>query len=293
MSNLELTEEPADYHTNYLSGISHSMLNTFRKSITDFHKKYVLKQWDNDRVPAFDFGTAFHAYCLERDLFWEKVAVKPAHDKRSKANREAWDAWEAESQRKAWVSASEMESIEKMAEVVMDDSEASRWAFGLKGINEKMIAWQSDGEGTSGVRCSLKCKPDRYLSAADNPYLDGVDVVVDLKTTNSVTPDEMAKSAAVFGYHCQAALYRMGATTLSGRPARHISVFISKKSPYEVATVEYSEKALQVGDEMNAVTIAEMADCMSYEKYTGRLANRLTTLDLPPWFYSQWDRRKE
>lgn len=293
MSNLELIDEPDDYHTNYLSGISHSMLNTFRKSITDFHRKYVLNKWDNSRVAAFDFGTAFHAYCLERDLFWEKVAVKPAHDKRSKANKEAWELWEQENRKKAWVSASEMEAVEAMAESVMNDTEASRWVFGLKGINEKMIAWKSDGTETNGVRCSLKCKPDRYLPASDNPYLDGTDVVVDLKTTNSVTPEEIAKSASAFGYHCQAALYCMGAAALSGRPARHISVFIAKKPPYEVATVEYSAKALEIGKEMNAETILEMADCMSYDKFTGRMANKLTTLDLPPWFYSQWARRKE
>ena len=287
----ELQDEPDDYHTDYLSGVSHSMLNTFRQSVGDFHNKYVLGKWDNKRVKAFDFGSAFHAWILERDLFWEKVALQPCHNKVGAKNKAAWEEFSIQEKKKAWISVSEMEQIKEMEAAVLEDSEASKWAVHLAGINEKMVAWKGTKE-SMGVACSVKCKPDRYLP--DEMTGLATDVVVDLKTTGDVSADAVAKSAASFNYHCQAALYCSGVEAINdGVTCRHISVFVSKNPPYEVASVEYSPEALEVGRAMNRKTLIELADCMAYKQFSGRMGNKLTTLDLPQWYYRKWQAENE
>jgi len=65
-------------------------------------------------------------------------------------------------------------------------------------------------------------------------------------------------------------------------PIRHISIYVSKAT-HEVACVEYSERSIDAGAKINQRTVDELFDCMSYNLWSGRLANQLTAIDLPEW----------
>ena len=275
--------EPADYHLNYIDGVSHSMLNVFRNSIQEFHKRFILKESDWKRTKAMDFGSAFHCWMLERDRWDKQVATQPNHNKVGKANREAWNVFMEENKWKAWISEEDMVTILEMERAILSDSEAYKWMSGLEGRNEKMISWGASRD-VLGVNCNVKCKPDRLIPKMLNEGMD-TDVIVDLKTPNDVSPESIAKSCASFNYHCQAALYIEGVKSMNGGdPCRHISVFITKKAPFEIACVEYDREALALGRYLNKKTLIELAKCLEEERFDGRTSHQLMEVGLPRWY---------
>ena len=284
-----IVEQP-DYHTNYLNGFSHSMLNVFRGSVSVFHKKFILGESTWKRSKAMDFGSAFHAWMLERNEFDDSVALQPTCAKRSKADKLVWEDFGIENKYRAWVTQGDLDEILAMEQAILKDEEASKWMVHLKGVNEKMVCWQATKE-TLGAACLMKCKPDRLLPSGLNFGNLETDVIVDLKTTLDVSPESVAKSAASFGYHCQASLYIDGVRALNGgRPCRHVSVFINKTAPYEVSCVEYSQEALEIGRDMNTQAIQELVERLEFNNFKSRTSNRLIQVDLPHWYSARWNK---
>ena len=289
-----LGEETPDYHVNLASGVTSSMLKCFRDSIGGFHAKYVLRESvEEKRSKALEYGSAFHAWMLERDLFDLRVAVQPNVKRTTVKNKEIWSEFEMAHAGKAWIDEKDLALIKAMEIAILNDAEAAKWMTEFDSINERTIAWQSRVAVMDDQLIKMKCKPDRLILDSRNGGEVGSDVIVDLKTTTDTTPEGISRSAWNYGYHCQAALYCDGVMAINGgEPVRHVSVFVNKTYPHEVASVEYTPEALAMGREMNEEALREMADCMAYDAWNSRTANRLTPVDLPGWAYSSRQKAK-
>ena len=274
--------EPEDvsYHSSLESGVTSSMLKAFRSSRVDFHRKFILGQWQDSSTPALMLGSALHAMVLEPDLFNEKWVVEPKFDKRTKAGKQNYEEWKIENGGKTVIDEKVFLDASDLRDALQRDTEARRWLYDFAGLAEQTTSWMASVAGGSrSLKC--KCKPDRLIPAAMNSSLD-CDVIVDVKTTSSgLSEFEIARTAAAFDYHCQAAWYSNGVRAINGgEPVRHISIFVSKATK-EVACVEYGNESLAAGNAINEKTVAELYDCMTFNLWTGRLANKLTKIDVP------------
>jgi exodeoxyribonuclease VIII len=264
------------------------MLKAFRSSRSDFHRRFIKGEYTESDSPALLLGSAVHAMVLEPDLFNEMWVVAPKFDKRTKAGKQAFEEWKIENGGKTAIDEKVYLQAQDMAKALQRDTEAQKWLYLLEGVAEQTTAWMTPvAEGARSLKC--KCKPDRLVPVSMNSSLE-CDVVVDLKTTSAgLSEREIARTAAMYDYHCQAAWYMDGVRAVNGdEPVKHVSIFVSKQT-LEVACVQYGKASLDAGRQINMQTVSELYDCMTFDLWNGRMANKLTSIELPEWSY-RWDK---
>ncbi len=98
------------------------------------------------------------------------------------------------------------------------------------------------GFGTlNGVDCRIRCD---YLVPGNN-------LILDLKTTASLSMKSINYSIEDYGYHYQAAFYSMLAEEITGNKHGFLFCFMEKKAPYRVQILELSRNYLSTAQ--NAV----------------------------------------
>lgn len=103
-----------DYRNN--EAFSRSQL--FKLSKSPAHFKYALENPEVE-TPALAFGTAFHAYVLEKDKFDSEYIVAPKLDRRTKEGKAL--AAQIEASGKIPISEDAFAQIQAMAESVMSN----------------------------------------------------------------------------------------------------------------------------------------------------------------------------
>jgi len=172
---------------------------------------------------ALLFGTAAHKYILEPDDFWNRYALAPEVDRRTKDGKAAWNQFLAELAEtdKNPLSLSDYTVIEDMDAAIMENKTAR--ALLKTGKHEVPVEW-TDPE--TGEKC--KCRPDCITEYKGEKY------IVDYKTTTSCEDGAFERSCRYYGYKLQAAMYTEGMfhTTLS----QHKFAFVAqeKDPPYAV-----------------------------------------------------------
>ena len=89
-------------------GISSTDLKHVAKSPAHFR---YWKDHQQEDTPALLFGRAVHKYALEKDDFFSEFAVAPNIDRRTKAGKEEYAAFEADCVGKDIISADDFEKI--------------------------------------------------------------------------------------------------------------------------------------------------------------------------------------
>ena len=172
----------------------------------------------------FIIGRAFHTITLEGlGAFNARYAVSPNINKRTKAGKEEFAAFEQENKDKEILSKDDCILINEMAEAVLCHPIAREMLDG--GLSEETLIWHDE---ETNILC--KSRPDKV------PY-KGKGILIDLKSTSSCDPRKFAYSCKDYGYLRQAGMYLEGATlTSEDSTIYNVFAFITceKTPPYRV-----------------------------------------------------------
>ena len=220
-------------------------------------------------TPAMALGSAFHSLMLEPDTFDDNFAVAPDINRRTKAGKEAYAAFEAENKGKAVILPDDFDQIRAM-KIAALKSETVRGIFSSM-HTERTIIWN---DPLYGFAC--KCRPD-----IENP---AIEFLWDLKTCVDASPDGFSRDAARFGYHLQADWYLTGANVAHGRTVYRNFGFIcvEKSPPYAVQVYVADAEFMNAGKEKNSILRNKYELCLRGNKWPG-YPDRVVPLSLPRW----------
>jgi hypothetical protein len=280
-----------EYHSNEALGSS------MMREILDNARRFRLLQLGviENKSKAMDFGSAFHTYTLERDLFEDEVAVSDMDvSTRAKEIIEggiAWELYPAEC-----LTPSGKLSTSKAAKTVLDGlthsenhtyvtPDEERQIMYYENVKDKIIISETDMELIETMRGKLSNLPnfDMWLSSgeAEKSFfgeIDGVKVkcrpdllvkmkgggyiVVDLKTTTAeATPDNFIKSSANYTYYMQDALYREVLKQNGINVNRFIFAIVSKVEHSGAIYCEHDYVATAEGEALYNKAIKKYKHC--------------------------------
>jgi hypothetical protein len=265
----------ADYHAH--PAISKSHLDLIARSPLHYWARYI----DENRVPqeatpAMRLGTALHTHVLELDSWDKDIAVSPfGIDRRTKAGKEMWAAFEADSKGKTLITADDAEQVMAMGRAVHSHP-AAAMLLNLPGKAETSHFYSDPVLGLE-----LKCRPDWLTN-------DGK-IVVDLKTTDDASGRGFAKSIFQWRYWVQAGFYvnvLEGATGI--RPEQFIFCCVEKKAPYAVSVLAADQEMIEQGWRQALRELDVLATCKKANAWPG-YSDQIETVSLPPWMRPKAD----
>lgn len=214
-------------------------------------------------------GTALHTHVLELDRWDQEIAVAPACDRRTKAGKEAYAAFQDAAAGKTVISADDAEQVQAMARAVFRHPGATM-LLGLPGKAETTHMWT---DATYGVEC--KCRPD-WLT-------DDGSIVVDLKTTKDASPRGFRRSIGDFRYQVQAAWYLHGLEQATGRrPDQFVFICVEKEPPYACAVYAADAEMIERGHQQAMADLGELAACRAADRWPS-YSDQIETIGLPGW----------
>lgn len=237
--------------------------------------KLSLEQKD-EPTPAMQFGTLVHSMILEPG-----TVPSLYHVMTSSATTKAGKAEKAQAleEGKTIVSASDFAKAQAMQARVLAHPAAS-WLLGLPGRSEVSMFWELQTEDGRTRQC--KARADRIAQVG------GGEIIIDLKThSGAVSPAEIERTVAKFGYHRQAAWYADGYERIAEKPCHgFFFIFISTTAPYMVTACKMNEEASAIGwdDCLRAERI--LHECEQADKWPG-YADQLIEIGLPQWAMKQ------
>ena len=265
-------------------------------------------------TPALLFGQVAHKLLLELEDFGTDFVVAPAVDRRTKAGKEAWEAFLAESDGKTVVDAATFEQASEMVYVATQNKIVQDL---LKGEHETPLFWK---DPDTGVEC--KCRLDAWFRDDQ-----GVPVIVDYKTTNDASYKAFLNDVVKFGYFFQSAMYSEGVIhndmcprLIKGKPKkrwkkdpeinrriywteypetivapggtegeiihpRFIFIVQEKTEPYSINVFEMDMDFMTAGHDKFRELIGTYVSCVSTGFWPGYLGpfNEPNILTLPTW----------
>jgi len=267
--------ENADYHRH--SAVSKSHLDLVARSPLHYWARYVdQKRVEPEPTPAMLLGTAVHTHILELPE-WDAryIAAPDGIDRRTKAGKEAWAAFEAESTGRTVISRADAELVMAMGRAVHSHP-AAAMLLALPGKAETTHIWIDEA---SGLQC--KCRPD-WLT-------DDGSLIVDLKTTEDASPAGFRKSIASWRYHVQASWYLDGLERATGkRPEQFIFICVEKKAPHAVAVYAADAEMIEAGAKQARLDLDTLAVCKAADSWPG-YSDQIETISLPPWMRPKAD----
>lgn len=255
-----------------LPGVRTSDLKLFKKS--PLHARYAMLH-PTDSTPAMARGTALHTLVLQPEKFAKEYAVGPKVDKRTKAGKNEWDAFELANQNKTLLNEVEFSVIEAMKRAVYEHA----WVQAivqLPSLREFVVAWE---DIVPGIAAPVVCKAlvDLAVQADDS-------IVVDLKSTSDASPDEFARSINKYSYHASAAAYLRGLQKAHpiAKRRRFVWIAVESEAPYGVAVYEASEGLLEQGELEYLSWQRQYAECTARSQWPG-YPQQVQPIDLPKW----------
>lgn len=258
---------PADvYHRRELGVVNKGALDQLAK--TPAHYRAWVDGAEQEEAPALLFGRALHALVLEPDVFAREWAVRPDFgDLRTKAGKEARDAWQASHHGVQLLTADDWHKAHAMREAVMRHPVAGKLFTG--GQAEATAVW-TDPE--HGLLC--KARMDYYLPARG--------LVVDLKSTEDASPAGFARSVASYRYHVQHAHYASAFAATGHELRAFLFVAVEKSAPHAVAVYAIDAEAEGRGIELRDRQMASLNECLKHNAWPSYPAG-INRLSLPVW----------
>ena len=256
------------YHAH--PAVSKSHLDLIARSPLHYWARYL----DPDRVvpeptPQMRLGTALHTHVLELSRWDEEIAVAPPMDRRTKAGKESWAAFEADAAGKTVITADDAAQVMAMGRAIMRHP-AAAMLLGLPGKAETTHMWT---DASTGLEC--KCRPD-WLT-------DDGSIVVDLKTTKDASPRGFKQSIANFSYQKQAGWYLHGIEQATGkRPDQFIFICVETTAPYAVAVYAADAEMIERGHDQAMRDLAKLAVCKVADHWPS-YSDQIETISLPGW----------
>ena len=255
-----------------LPGINVSSLKELRRSPLHYRHRLANPQTSD----ALTLGTAAHVATLEPHRYGEAFAVwdrKTDTGRAAPRSGKAWDALLEQNAGRTILTVDEHETAQAIARAVRSDPTAARYL--RRGLPEVSMQWESRG-------ALLKGRVD-WLTE-----LDGVDVIVGLKTTRDCRPREFGVQSHRLGYHLQWAYYHDGFAAITGRVPQMVEIVVESAAPYAVAVYSIPEVVLNLGREEYEEALAMLRHCEQSGQWPGPVEHE-TELALPMWAYGAAD----
>lgn len=274
MATIKKNLSNRDYHSD--PAISKSGLDEIAKSPLHYWSKYL----DPDREPvkwtdAFTIGAALHALVLEPQNFDKEFVTIPKIDRRTKAGKEEYAAWEAKTSDKILVNDQQLELCEIMRDSILSHKKAASY---LDGFGQAELSIFFEWEGVS-----CRCRPD---------YIREDGVVVDVKTAACAHPDVWMRKAFDFRYHVQTAFYSEGYRQAFGEdPKGFIFVVVEKSPPYGVSVFRASAELEEVGSYDALDDLNLFRECLEKNEWPGYSEGEERELILPGYARKKYEGR--
>jgi hypothetical protein len=215
------------------------------------------------------FGTAVHSAVLEEGLEKGKVVCAPDVDKRTKAGKSEWEAFQAAHQDSIIVSVEDFEAIKEIKRALSKHETASSLLNPNKGISEVSALWN---DPVSGVLC--KCRADRIRS-------DGI--IIDIKTTQNASAREFQKSIGTFKYHWQSAFYLDGFSLLLGdKLSQFVHIAIESEPPYGIGVFVLDDVSLTRARSDITFLLALYSICEKENRWPN-YPDEIQNISIPSW----------
>lgn len=255
-----------------LPGINVSSLKELRRSPLHYRHRLTHPMASD----ALTLGTAAHVATLEPHRYDIAVAVwdrKTETGRSAQRSGKAWDAFVADASGRTIITADEDETARAIAAAVRGNPVAARYLS--TGLPEVSMQWDRDGR-------ELKGRID-WLTV-----LDGVDVIVGLKTTRDCRQREFSVQSHRLGYHLQWAYYHDGFRAITGRMPQMVEIVVESAAPYAVAVYTIPEPVINLGREEYEEALALLRHCEQSGQWPGPVEHE-TELALPMWAYGPAD----
>ncbi len=212
-----IAEMPEAYYHSTEGFISKSSLYVLKQSAFKFFSGVRFTA-----TKAMQMGTAIHCAILEPEKFSKEFKMLPdVKDRRQKEYKDAVKEFGAE---RVFVGA-EVMNIIRMRTAIMGNDFANE-LLSLDGHSE-VSGFHTDEE--TGV--NIRHRFDRLTNCG---------IGIDIKKTQSVHPDDLAKTIAKYGYHTQEAVYSDAYRQITGRELKQFYfIFVEEKYPkFQSAIIE-------------------------------------------------------
>ena len=276
-----------EYHANH--AISRSGIMSFLSCPYKYWADYL----NPNRPPkkttdAMTFGSAFHTFVLEPQLFEEQYIIEiepdPLPDRVLLKNvgRPAYEAYKTQKAAIEMINFRRQEDFEEKAEnkIILTRTEMlfiyemyvalkahkEAWALIEGATYEQSYFWE---DSHTGIIC--KSRPDVLHS----------NIIVDLKTCASASSKAYQRSMLESGYNLQAAMVREGIFQVTGKDIPNcINVCIEKTYPYSIGIKIIGPQALEIGKAKFKQALLDMKVCMETNEWPDLQPE---TVEVPMW----------
>jgi len=244
--------------------INNSVLRKISKQSAAHAKEYM----DNPPPPtaAMSFGSALHARILECDTFPERYLVAPKCDRRTKAGKETYAAFQDAAGDKTILTDADYATIQSIAAEIEKHKVIK---FVQDGASEVCIVWT---DKKTGILCKARLD---YIHAERA-------IMVDIKSTKSAEAGEFARSVWNYDYHQQFAFYASGWEAAAGDFPTCVIVACEKEPPFALAVYELHEDIMRAGKNAWENALKIYAECVKTGIWPG-FYDGPQILNLPKW----------
>lgn len=229
------------------------------------------KENPSESTPALLFGQLFHKMALQQEMIWEEFAVAPNVDRRTKEGKAEYAAFLEGSAGKTIVTLDMAEQAMNMC-AALKSSDFCRKL--LRGAKEVPFFWTDED-----TQEACKCRADVVVE------LEGIPLVVDLKSTVDASTDGFMKDAVKYGYDFQSAMYLEGVKANTGIEHGFVFIAIEKDPPYSINILQADTAFIKRGYDLFREYIGIYHDCKTTGNWYGYLGkfDSVNVLSLPPW----------
>lgn len=248
--------------------ISRSELWRIRESPEKF--KYY-RENPPEPTPALVFGQLFHKMALQPEGVWDEFAVVPNVDRRTKDGKAEYTAFLEDSADKTIVTVDMAQQAAEMCAALQANDFCRKL---LSGAKEKPYFWVDD---LTNEEC--KCRTDCTVE------INGMPLVVDLKSTNDASNEAFVRDAVRYGYDFQAAMYLEGVKAVTGIEHGFVFIAMEKTEPYSINIFQCDKPFIQHGYDIFRELLGVYHDCKQTGEWWGYLGkyNAVNTLSLPSY----------
>jgi len=248
--------------------LNHSALRMFDHSPA--HVRNVLDGGAFEATDSMEFGSAVHAWVLERERYADLVALRPEFV--GTGSKGARAAWEAANAGKVQIPHDRQADVERIGRVIHADPNCRRLARN-PGHRECCIVWDDNG-----VRC--KGRVDKFYHT--------LGMALDLKTTRDASPAKFAKSVVDFGYASQAAFYTRGLAALGVTLTKFYILAVENEAPFGAAVYTLDDEFMRIGRTQVTLWMQQAAACVKSGQWPG-YPSGVVSLSPPAWWAKQWE----
>lgn len=226
---------------------------------------------------AFDFGSAVHTAILEPNSFERAVMRGPA-DRRGNLWKDS--VAEATNQGRMILTSGDYDAVLEVRDAVHANAFINSLITGGTPQIEQTAIWD-ERVTIDGSEYVIPCRARPDLVRPD------LGIMLDVKTTQSASAAEFARSVANYGYHVQEYWYGRGWGAAGGGVIKGtVFLAIEKEAPYAMQVFELDPTSVAEGGAIAEKALRTYAECMASGHWPA-YPEQVTQIMIPKWAYRE------